>query len=165
MYSVERKNRNSINWVCSKNSNLALRCPARCVTNQKSTTEIKLSDRHHNHPTDCYKLHKRPSRKGYSKRRSSSIQNYQQEQLSHITKSELANCRNVHRQPGFRIINGYRFVIGTSNQRRTYLKCANFRSNCRARAIVNKDTNQVRMRHEGHNRSCKDSVGRRSAKK
>ncbi|XP_037728933.1 uncharacterized protein LOC119559874 [Drosophila subpulchrella] len=70
MYSVERKYRNSINWVCSKNSNSALRCPARCVTNPESSTGIKLSHRHHNHPADSFKLHKR-SRKRPGKRGSS----------------------------------------------------------------------------------------------
>nr|XP_036672580.1 uncharacterized protein LOC108017179 [Drosophila suzukii] len=70
MYSVERKYRNSINWVCSKNSNSSLRCPARCVTNPENSTGIKLSHRHHNHPADSFKLHKR-SRKRPGKRSSS----------------------------------------------------------------------------------------------
>eukprot|EP00099_Drosophila_melanogaster_P004583 NP_001189257.1 pre-mod(mdg4)-X, isoform A [Drosophila melanogaster] len=59
MYSVERKYRNSINWVCSKNSNSVLRCPARCVTNPESGNGIKLSHRRHNHPADAFKPHKR----------------------------------------------------------------------------------------------------------
>ncbi|XP_070073799.1 uncharacterized protein [Drosophila takahashii] len=67
MYTVERKYRNSINWVCSKNSNSAIRCPARCVTNPESSSDIKLSDRHHNHPAHSFKLHKR-SRKRSSRR-------------------------------------------------------------------------------------------------
>ncbi|XP_070073801.1 uncharacterized protein [Drosophila takahashii] len=68
--------------------------------------------------------------------------------------------RGVYRQNGFTIIDGYRFVVGTTNLRRTYLKCANFRSRCRARAIVNRETNKVRMRHEGHNHSRKDVITR-----
>lgn len=48
MYSVERKYMSSVNWVCSKNSNVRQRCPARCITT--STGSIKLSHRKHNHP-------------------------------------------------------------------------------------------------------------------
>ncbi|XP_020813493.1 uncharacterized protein LOC110188206 [Drosophila serrata] len=69
MYTVERKYRNSINWVCSKNSNIALRCPARCVTNS-NTSGIKLSHRHHNHPADAFKLHRPRWRSGISSKRS-----------------------------------------------------------------------------------------------
>lgn len=63
------------------------------------------------------------------------------------------------------IIDGYRFVIGATHTRRTYMKCANFRNNCRARAILNRDTNKVRMRHEGHNHSRNDAVSRRISRK
>ncbi|XP_041632350.1 uncharacterized protein pre-mod(mdg4)-X [Drosophila kikkawai] len=67
MYTVERKYSNSINWVCSKNSNIKLRCPARCVTTAHSSS-IKLSHRHHNHPADAFKLH-RPRRRGDAARK------------------------------------------------------------------------------------------------
>lgn len=36
-----------MNWVCNKNSNLRLKCPARCVTSGANT--IKLSKKGHNH--------------------------------------------------------------------------------------------------------------------
>lgn len=46
MYSMERNYQSTINWVCNKNSNSALKCPARCVT---SNNTIKLSKKQHNH--------------------------------------------------------------------------------------------------------------------
>lgn len=46
MYSAERKYKTTTNWVCNKNSNTALKCPARCVT---SNDTIKLSRKEHNH--------------------------------------------------------------------------------------------------------------------
>nr|CAE75610.1 TPA: modifier of mod(mdg4)-h53.6 [Drosophila pseudoobscura] len=57
MYSVERKYHASINWVCTKNSNLLIRCPARCVTNTNDNS-IKLSHRSHNHAVNLFKVHK-----------------------------------------------------------------------------------------------------------
>lgn len=46
MYTAERKYKTTTNWVCNKNSNTTLRCPARCVT---SNDTIKLSRKGHNH--------------------------------------------------------------------------------------------------------------------
>lgn len=46
LYTAERKYKTTINWVCNKNSNSMLRCPARCVT---SNNTIKLSKKDHNH--------------------------------------------------------------------------------------------------------------------
>ncbi|XP_017023374.1 uncharacterized protein [Drosophila kikkawai] len=63
------------------------------------------------------------------------------------------------------VIDGYRFVIGASHVHRTYLKCANFRHNCRARAILNRDTNRVRMRHEGHNQMRRKDESQREGNK
>ncbi|XP_069962014.1 uncharacterized protein [Bactrocera oleae] len=47
MYTAERRYNSTINWVCSRNSSLTLRCPARCITAGQSN--IKLSQRCHNH--------------------------------------------------------------------------------------------------------------------
>ncbi|XP_055385051.1 uncharacterized protein LOC129614473 [Condylostylus longicornis] len=47
LYTVERKYNSTINWVCNKNSNSSLRCPARCVT--AGDNAIKLSQKLHNH--------------------------------------------------------------------------------------------------------------------
>ncbi|KAH8346200.1 hypothetical protein KR067_011271, partial [Drosophila pandora] len=58
MYTLERKYRFSLNWVCSKNSNTALRCPARCVTDSNNSRRISLGHRPHNHPVATLKVHK-----------------------------------------------------------------------------------------------------------
>lgn len=50
MYTAERKYKTTTNWVCNKNSNASLRCPARCVT---SNDTIKLSRKQHNHEPVC----------------------------------------------------------------------------------------------------------------
>lgn len=47
LYTTERKYTSTTNWVCNKNSNLRLKCPARCVTAGESA--IKLSKKLHNH--------------------------------------------------------------------------------------------------------------------
>ncbi|XP_037029119.1 modifier of mdg4 isoform X26 [Bradysia coprophila] len=47
LYTSERKYNSTVNWVCNKNSNLHLKCPARCVTSGESS--IKLSKKKHNH--------------------------------------------------------------------------------------------------------------------
>ncbi|TDG44617.1 hypothetical protein AWZ03_008938 [Drosophila navojoa] len=101
MYTVERKYLTTINWVCAKNGNVKLRCPARCVTN--SNRSIKLTAR----------------RRGI--------------------------C--IKGRPGCLLIDGYRFVISYQQRHRCYLKCSNFRSQCRARAIQNKLTGQLQLRN------------------
>lgn len=47
LYTTERKYNSTVNWVCNKNSNMALKCPARCVTAGEHS--IKLSKKPHNH--------------------------------------------------------------------------------------------------------------------
>lgn len=47
LYTSERKYNSTVNWVCNKNSNLNLKCPARCVTSGEHS--IKLSKKMHNH--------------------------------------------------------------------------------------------------------------------
>ena len=47
LYTAERKYNNTTNWVCNKNSNPQLKCPARLVTGSGSS--IKLSAKQHNH--------------------------------------------------------------------------------------------------------------------
>lgn len=47
LYTAERKYNSTINWVCNKNSNTSLRCPARCVT--AGENNIKLGRKQHNH--------------------------------------------------------------------------------------------------------------------
>lgn len=53
---------------------------------------------------------------------------------------------------GYTIINNYAYVISSQTEKSFYLKCANFRlNNCRARAIIRKDTMVCRMRRVPHN--------------
>ncbi|KRF78291.1 uncharacterized protein Dvir_GJ26805, partial [Drosophila virilis] len=59
-----------------------------------------------------------------------------------ITYRERAGCL---------LIDGFRFVISYQQRKRCYLKCSNFRSQCRARAIQNKETGQVQLRNGVHN--------------
>lgn len=47
LYTSERRYNSTVNWVCNKNSNLNLKCPARCVTSGEQS--IKLSKKLHNH--------------------------------------------------------------------------------------------------------------------
>lgn len=47
LYTSERRYNSTVNWVCNKNSNLHLKCPARCVTSGDKS--IKLSKKLHNH--------------------------------------------------------------------------------------------------------------------
>ncbi|XP_068152492.1 uncharacterized protein pre-mod(mdg4)-AE [Drosophila tropicalis] len=54
---------------------------------------------------------------------------------------------------GVVVIDGYRFVIGSQMQEVSYLKCANFRNKCRARAILHKSTGKVQLRQGKHNHS------------
>lgn len=49
------------------------------------------------------------------------------------------------------MINSYRFVISSQSANTYYLKCANFRKCCRARAIIRKDTMKVQIRDGSHN--------------
>ncbi|XP_075153248.1 uncharacterized protein LOC142226877 isoform X2 [Haematobia irritans] len=40
----------------------------------------------------------------------------------------------------YTIINNYRFVKSSKSANALYLKCANFRKQCRARAVIRRDT-------------------------
>lgn len=50
-------------------------------------------------------------------------------------------------------VNGYRFVIASQSATTIYLKCANFRSNCKARASKRKNSNEVFVTKSEH-RNC-----------
>ncbi|XP_017140271.1 uncharacterized protein LOC108154481 isoform X4 [Drosophila miranda] len=67
----------------------------------------------------------------------------------------------------FTLIDGFRFVIGSQAQQRCYLKCSNFRSKCRARAILNKANGKVQLRHGAHNHTRgqqQQAMARRNSK-
>lgn len=49
------------------------------------------------------------------------------------------------------IINGQRFVIASQSNTSLYLKCAQFRYQCRARAVMKKSTNVIYVTTQEHN--------------
>ncbi|XP_075153234.1 uncharacterized protein LOC142226877 isoform X1 [Haematobia irritans] len=51
----------------------------------------------------------------------------------------------------YTIINNYRFVKSSKSANALYLKCANFRKQCRARAVIRRDTLKVHLKDENHN--------------
>lgn len=55
------------------------------------------------------------------------------------------------RPKNYTVINNYRFVISSQSADTYYLKCANFRKSCRARAIIRKDSMTVQVRDGTHN--------------
>lgn len=53
----------------------------------------------------------------------------------------------------FTTIENFRFVIGSQSPSKYYLKCANFRNKCRARAVIRKDTLALLLRRK-HNHTA-----------
>lgn len=51
-------------------------------------------------------------------------------------------------------MNGYRFVIASQSETTIYLKCANFRNKCNARASKRKDTGDTFITKSAHALSC-----------
>lgn len=51
-------------------------------------------------------------------------------------------------------VHGYRYVIASQSPSTIYLKCANFRSKCSARASKRKDTNETFVTKSLHSSSC-----------
>lgn len=51
-------------------------------------------------------------------------------------------------------VNGYRFVVASQSNTTIYLKCANFRSQCKARASKRKSTHEVIVTKGVHSISC-----------
>lgn len=51
-------------------------------------------------------------------------------------------------------INGYRFVIASQSDTTIYLKCANFRNKCFARASKRKDTGETFITKANHAETC-----------
>lgn len=49
------------------------------------------------------------------------------------------------------LVNGYRFVIASQSATTIYLKCANFRNNCKARASKRKNSNEIFVTKNEHN--------------
>lgn len=51
-------------------------------------------------------------------------------------------------------VNGFRFVIASQSDSTIYLKCANFRNKCNARASKRKDTGQTFITKSSHTANC-----------
>lgn len=51
-------------------------------------------------------------------------------------------------------VNGYRFVIASQSDTTIYLKCANFRSKCNARASKRKDSGETFVTKSQHALGC-----------
>lgn len=64
---------------------------------------------------------------------------------------KMSDFKNVRRQI---LVNGYRFVIGSQSKSTYYLKCAQFRNRCRARATKRKDSNRVFVTYSIHNHNA-----------
>lgn len=60
----------------------------------------------------------------------------------------------VRRNKDQLFVNGYRFVIASQSDSTIYLKCANFRNKCTARASRRKDTNETFISKSQHAPSC-----------
>ncbi|XP_011192794.2 uncharacterized protein LOC105218725 [Zeugodacus cucurbitae] len=61
----------------------------------------------------------------------------------------------------FTTIENFRFVIGSQSPSKYYLKCANFRNNCRARAVIRKDTLALILRRK-HNHTAEQQNFKRN---
>lgn len=69
--------------------------------------------------------------------------------------------KRLQRTPGIKsenrnrtYINGYRFVIASQSPSTLYLKCANFRNKCAARASKRKDTGDTFVTKSRHSLTC-----------
>lgn len=51
-------------------------------------------------------------------------------------------------------VNGYRFVIASQSESTIYLKCANFRNKCNARASKRKETGETFVTKGQHGLGC-----------
>lgn len=69
-----------------------------------------------------------------------------------LTKTKREKVRRNKDQQLY--VNGYRFVIASQSESTIYLKCANFRNKCNARASKRKDTNEIFISKSQHALSC-----------
>lgn len=74
--------------------------------------------------------------------------------LHDVIKLTKTKREKVRRNQNQLFVNGYRFVIASQSESTIYLKCANFRNKCNARASKRKDTNEVFISKSQHALSC-----------
>lgn len=74
--------------------------------------------------------------------------------LHDVIKLTKKSREKVRRNKDQVYVNGYRFVIASQSESTIYLKCANFRNKCNARASRRKDTNELFISKGQHALSC-----------
>lgn len=74
--------------------------------------------------------------------------------LQDVIKMTKNKREKTRRNKDQLFVNGYRFVIASQSESTIYLKCANFRNKCNARASRRKDTNETFISKSQHAPSC-----------
>lgn len=74
--------------------------------------------------------------------------------LQDVIKLTKTKREKVRRNKDPLFVAGYRFVVASQSESTVYLKCANFRNKCNARASKRKDTNEIFVSKSQHAPSC-----------
>lgn len=74
--------------------------------------------------------------------------------LQNVIKFSKIKREKVRRNKDQVFVNGYRFVIASQSETTIYLKCANFRNKCNARASKRKDTGETFITKSQHALGC-----------
>lgn len=76
--------------------------------------------------------------------------------LQNVIKREFSKIKREksRRNKDQVFVNGYRFVIASQSETTIYLKCANFRNKCNARASKRKDTGETFITKSQHSAGC-----------
>lgn len=74
--------------------------------------------------------------------------------LQDVIKLTKTKREKIRRNKDQLFVNGYRFVIASQSESTIYLKCANFRNKCSARASRRKDTNETFISKSQHTANC-----------
>lgn len=74
--------------------------------------------------------------------------------LHNVIKFSKCKREKPRRSKDQVFVNGYRFVIASQSDSTIYLKCANFRNKCNARASKRKDTGETFVTKSQHAFGC-----------
>lgn len=74
--------------------------------------------------------------------------------LQNVIKFSKIKREKVRRSKDQVFVNGFRFVIASQSDSTIYLKCANFRNKCNARASKRKDTGETFVTKSQHTLGC-----------
>lgn len=72
----------------------------------------------------------------------------------HLIKFSKIKREKTRRSKDQVYVNGYRFVIASQSESTIYLKCANFRNKCNARASKRKETGETFVTKGQHGLGC-----------